>query len=158
MSPEIAARLSTMGIRLGIYREPKSSYRPTVRTGDLLYFSGQLSAMEYEDGLVGITGQLGRDIDVERGYAAARHCGIGLLARAQAAIGDLGLIRRVVRLTGYVNSAPGFGDQHLVVNGCSDVLIGALGEPGEHTRLAIGVPGLSFNTSVEIDCLIEVAR
>lgn len=157
MSAEIDARLAAMGIRLGAYREPSGRYRPAIRTGNLLYFSGQLSAMQYEDGLVGITGKLGRDIGVTEGYAAARHCAIGLLERAQAALGDLAHIRQIVRLTGYINSHPGFTDQHLVLNGCSDVLIRALGEAGEHTRLAIGVTGLSFETSVEVDCIMEVA-
>lgn len=156
MSTQIQQRLNQLGIELTGYREPLSRYRPTVRTGNLLYFSGQLSAMEYDGDVVGFTGQLGTEVDVQAGYAAARACAIGLLNRAQTALGDLGKIRQVVRLTGYINCGPGFTATHEVLNGCSDVLIGVLGERGEHTRLAIGVVGLSFNTSVEVDCVLEV--
>jgi len=156
MSAAIDQRLAEMGIVLGGYREPVSRYRPTIRTGNLLYFSGQLSAMEYDDDIVGITGQLGTQIDVARGYEAARLCAIGLLDRAQTALGDLGAIRQIVRLTGYINCGYGFTETHKVLDGCSDVLIGALGEAGTHTRLAIGIAGLSFNTSVEVDCVMEV--
>lgn len=153
---EIEQRLAAMGIVLEGYREPVSRYKPAIRTGNLLYFSGQLSAMEYDDGLVGITGKLGGEINVECGYEAARLCGIGLLNRAKTALGDLSKIRQIVRLTGYINCDPAFTETHKVLNGCSDVLIGALGERGAHTRLAIGIASLSFNTSVEVDCVMEV--
>jgi len=140
MSEEIDLRLAAMGIVLTGYREPASRYRPAIRTGNLLYFSGQLSAMQYGEEITGITGKLGSEINVERGRAAARLAAIGLLVRA----------------TGYINSAPGFDLQHSVLDGCSEELIGALGERGTHTRLAIGIAGLSFNTSVEVDCIMEV--
>lgn len=152
----ITERLADMSIVLDGYREPASRYKPAIRVGNLLYFSGQLSAMEYDGMVSGITGQLGSEIGVERGYEAARQCAIGLLNRAQTMLGELSRIRQIVRLTGYINSGPGFTEQHLVLNGCSDVLIAALGEAGTHTRLAIGVVGLSFNASVEVDCIVEV--
>ncbi|MDQ0323876.1 enamine deaminase RidA (YjgF/YER057c/UK114 family) [Pararhizobium capsulatum DSM 1112] len=157
MSKTITERLAAMGIVLDGYREPISRYKPVIRTGNLLYFSGQLSAMEYDGAICGITGQLGSQIGVEQGYDAARSCATGLLNRAYTALGDLNRIRQLVRLTGYINSGPGFTEQHLVLNGCSDVLIAALGEAGTHTRLAIGIGGLSFNASVEVDCIMEVA-
>jgi enamine deaminase RidA (YjgF/YER057c/UK114 family) len=152
----ITARLAAIGVSVTPYREPKSRYLPALRTGNLLYFSGQLSAMEYDGEVVGIIGQLGDTVDVDTGYEAARRCAIGLLGRATSALGDLGRVRQIVRLTGYINSAPGFREQHKVLDGCSDVLIAAFGDAGRHTRLAIGVAGLSFDTSVEVDCIIEV--
>lgn len=148
-------RLAQAGIVLGAYREPQSRYLPAVMTGNLVYFSGQLSAMEYDGVVEGITGRLSSKADIAHGREAARRCAIGLLERARAALGDLERVRRIVRLTGYINTAPGFTHQHLVLDGCSDVLMLALGERGRHTRLAIGVAGLSFDTTVEIDCVME---
>jgi enamine deaminase RidA (YjgF/YER057c/UK114 family) len=156
MSLEIDQRLAALGIVLTGYREPVSRYSPAIRTGNLLYFSGQLSAMRYGDEIVGITGKLGSEIDIALGYDAGRKCAIGLLDRAQVALGDLAKIRQIVRLTGYINSAPDFSEQHKALDGCSDVLLAALGDRGAHTRLAIGIAGLSFNASVEVDCILEV--
>jgi enamine deaminase RidA (YjgF/YER057c/UK114 family) len=156
MDDSIAARLRAIGIDLAPYREPKSHYLPAVRAGGLVYFSGQLSAMEYDGEIVGITGRLGATADVAAGYAAARACAIGVLGRAQSFLGDLGRVRQVVRLTGYVNTAPGFTEQHKVMDGASDVFHAAFGEAGRHTRLAIGVAGLSFDTAVELDCVFAV--
>ncbi|HSI40568.1 MAG TPA: RidA family protein [Xanthobacteraceae bacterium] len=153
----ILARLAAIDVAVAPYREPASRYVPALRTGNLLYFSGQLSAMEYDGEVVGFTGQLGGAVDVAAGQRAARHCAVGLLGRALVALGDLGRVRQVVRLTGYINSAPGFNEQHKVLDGCSDVLMAAFGPAGRHTRLAIGVAGLSFDTSVEVDCVLEVA-
>jgi enamine deaminase RidA (YjgF/YER057c/UK114 family) len=112
--------------------------------------------MEYDGKVVGITGQLGAKVDIAEGYEAARRCAVGILERAKTALGDLDRVHRVVRLKGYINSAPGFIEQHKVLDGCSDVFIGAFGDAGRHTRLAIGVSGLSFDTSVEVDCIFEV--
>jgi enamine deaminase RidA (YjgF/YER057c/UK114 family) len=152
----IIARLAASGIGVVPYREPESRYLASVQTGNLLYLSGQLSAVAYDGAVVGITGKLHGPLDLAPGSEAARQCAIGMLGRVASALGDLGRVRRVVRLVGYINSAPGFSDQHTVLDACSDVLITAFGEVGRHTRLAIGVAGLSFDASVEVDCILEV--
>lgn len=151
------ARLAEIGIALGSYREPAGRYVPTRLAGDLLFFAGQLSAMEYDGTVEGFTGKLVSPAEVPRGVAAARACAIGLLERAKTALGDLDRVRQIVRLTGYINAAPTFTETHLVLNGCSDVLIQAFGEAGRHTRLAIGVTSLSFDTTVEVECIMQVA-
>lgn len=157
ISGDAEARLADIGIVLGTYREPRSQYLPAIVTGNLIYFSGQLSAMEYDGTVEGITGRLATDSDIGHGRAAARLCAIGLLERARLALGSLDRVQRIIRLVGYINTAPGFTSQHLVLDGCSEVLITALGERGRHTRLAIGIGGLSFDTTVEVECIMEIA-
>ncbi len=154
---QVEARLAEIGITLGTYREPPGRYVPTRLAGDLLFFAGQLSAMEYDGVVEGFTGKLVSPADVPRGAEAARACAIGILSRARTALGDLDRVRQIVRLTGYINAAPTFTDTHLVMNGCSDVLIHAFGEAGRHTRFAIGVASLSFDTTVEVECIMQVA-
>ncbi|MER2605351.1 MAG: RidA family protein, partial [Siculibacillus sp.] len=102
-------------------------------------------------------GKLGADADVEFGRAAARLCAINLLAQLRAATGDLEKLARVVKLTGFVNSAPDFGDHPKVVNGASDLLVEVLGDRGRHSRSAVGVAGLPFGVAVEVEGIFEVA-
>jgi enamine deaminase RidA (YjgF/YER057c/UK114 family) len=123
---------------------------PWVRTGNLLYLSGRTPGPEHP------TGQVGKDVTVEEAYEAARSIAAGQLAVAKTALGDLGAIRRVVKVLGLVNSAPGFGDQPRVVNGFSDLLVDVLGDAGRHARSAVGVAGLPGHASVEVEVIFEV--
>ncbi|WP_298428975.1 RidA family protein [uncultured Jannaschia sp.] len=149
----IAQRLADLGITLPDAPAPQANYVPAVRTGDLLFVSGQISAGP--DGL--ITGRLGDDMSVEDGAAAARACAISLLAQVRAACdGDIERLQQVVKLTAFVNSTPDFTDQPKVVNGASDVLVEILGDAGRHSRSAVGAV-LPFGVAVEIEGIFRVA-
>ena len=102
-------------------------------------------------------GKLGREYDVEEGQKAARICAINILANLKAALGDLEKVKRIVKLTGFVNCAPDFTDPHKVINGCSDFLIEVLGERGKHSRSAIGVATLPLGAAVEVEAIVEIA-
>ncbi len=134
--------------------KPGRDYVPFLISGNLLYISGQIS--KTGDGTV-ITGQLGAGLDVETGQEAAKACALNILAQAKAALGSLDRIQRLVKLTGFVSSAPGFGDQPKVVNGASDLMVAVLGDKGRHTRAAVGVSALPLGSAVEIDAIIEIA-
>ena len=154
MSDSIASRLQSLGISLPDAAAPAANYVPCMRTGDLLFVSGQLPIGP--DGLTH-TGKLGAGISVEDGQVAARQCAINILAQAQAALdGDLEKIRQIVRITGFVASQPEFVEQHLVVNGASDLLVDVLGERGRHSRAAVGMACLPLNAAVEVDAVIQV--
>jgi enamine deaminase RidA (YjgF/YER057c/UK114 family) len=103
-----------------------------------------------------VRGKLGQGVSLEEGQRAARLCAINILAQAQSALGDLGRIRRCVRLGGFVASAPDFTDQHKVVNGASDLIAGILGEAGKHARAAVGVASLPLDAAVEVEALFAV--
>lgn len=153
MTHNAETRLKELGVTLPDAPAPAANYVPAVRTGDLLFVSGQVS--QNADGFV--KGVLGADMDVDAGAAAARLCAMSLIAQARAACdGDLSRIRRVVKLTAFVNSAPGFGDQPKVVNGASDFLVAVFGDAGRHARSAVGA-ALPFGVAVEIEAIFEVA-
>ncbi|MBB3389389.1 enamine deaminase RidA (YjgF/YER057c/UK114 family) [Rhizobium sp. BK275] len=155
MSDQIATRLSEMGITLPEAAAPAANYVPYVISGNLLTISGQLPL---EGGKVAISGHLGRTVDVAAGQRAAELCAINILAQAKAALGgDLGRIRRVIKLNGFVASAPDFVEQHLVINGASNLIAGVLGEAGKHARAAVGMAALPLNAAVEIDAIMEIA-
>lgn len=154
MSGEIEARLVSLGLTLPPAPNPVANYVPFLLTGDLLFVSGQIS--KDASGLV-IAGTLGGDLAIDRGEAAARLCALNILAQAKSALGSLDRIAQVVRLTGYVNCAPGFSDQPKVINGASDLLVAVLGDKGRHTRAAVGAAGLPANSAVEIDAIIRFA-
>ena len=150
----IDAKLAEMGISLETPPAPAANYVPFVRVGALLFVSGQIS--QDDNGL--ITGKVGADLDVAAGAAAAKRCGIALLAQVKAACeGDLTRLKRVVKLTGFVNSTPDFADQPKVINGCSDFLVEALGEAGRHSRSAVSAGALPLNVAVEIEGIFELA-
>lgn len=132
---------------------PAANYVPFVRTGDLVFVSGQIS--QDEGGL--IRGRLGDTMSVEDGAAAARRCGLALIAQLKAAVGDLDRVRRVVKLTGFVNSTAEFTDQPKVVNGCSDLMVEVFGEAGRHARAAVSAPALPLGVAVEIEAIFEVS-
>lgn len=146
-------RLAELGITLPTPSKPAANYIPAVKTGNLLFVSGQIpmgpNGLEY-------VGQLGADTDIDTGRAAARLCAINLLAQVKAHAGDLDGVR-CVKLTGFVNSASGFGDQPKVVNGASDLIVEVLGERGRHSRSAVGVAGLPFGVAVEVEGIFEIA-
>ncbi len=151
--PNFEARLAELGITLPQPRAPVANYVPFVRTGDLVHISGQISADEGG----GITGVVGVDVDLDQGVAAARICGINLIAQMKAACeGDLSRIVRVVKLAGFVQAGPDFLQIPQVVNGCSDLMVATFGNAGRHARSAVGVYRLPMNFAVEVDAVVQV--
>lgn len=153
MGETIEKRLSDMGVTLPAAAAPAANYVPFVRSGNLLFPSGQLPM---KDGKLAVTGLLGRDLDVAAGKEAAKLCAINVLAQAKAALGDLEKIRRLVKINVYVASSPDFTEQHLVGNGASDFFAEVLGERGKHARVAVGMAALPLNAAVEIESILEV--
>lgn len=148
----VQERLNQAGIVLPKPAAPVANYVPFVMTGPLLYVSGQISFGS--EGLV--KGRLGETMDVAAGQAAARLCGINLLAQALAALGDLDKVTRVVKLGGFVSATPDFVDIPQVVNGCSDIMVLAFGDRGRHARSAVACPVLPRGAAVEVDAVFEV--
>lgn len=153
MVDTIEARLAAEGVTLPAAAAPAANYVPFMRTGNLLFTSGQLPLL---DGKLVATGLLGRDLDTEAGKLAARACAINILAQVKAATGDLEKIARIVKITVFVASAPGFTEQHLVANGASDLLAKVLGERGRHARSAVGTASLPLDAPVEIEAIVEL--
>lgn len=154
MSDTIEARLKELGETLPDAPAPAANYVPFVQVGNTLYVSGQISIAE--DGSF-ITGKVGADLSVEEGAAAARRCALGLVAQARAACGgDLSKMKRVVKLTGFVNSTPDFTDQPKVVNGASDFLVALFGDAGRHARSAVSAGALPLGVAVEIEGIFEL--
>lgn len=149
----IDARLQELGITLPTPPAPVASYVPYVVLGDLVHVSGQVSV----DASGGIKGKLGDVIEVEEGQAAARLCGLNLLAQVRAACGgDLDRVVRVVKLGGFVNVTPDFDPIPMVVNGCSDLMMAVFGDSGRHARSAVGVANLPLNFAVEVDGVFQI--
>jgi enamine deaminase RidA (YjgF/YER057c/UK114 family) len=148
----IAARLQELGIELPEVSPPLASYVPVMIHGDLAFVSGQLP---FIDGDV-VTGTLGKDVELDRAIAAARACGLMILAQLKAEIGSLDRVERIVKLGGFVASTPDFTDQHKVVNGASDLMFDVFGERGRHARAAVGVPSLPVGAAVEVDAVIAL--
>jgi len=147
-------RLAALGITLPEPVAPVANYVPFVRSGSLVHISGQISI----DAAGGIKGVVGQDVDLEQAVAAARLCGVNLIAQMKAACGgDLTRLKRVVKLGGFVQAGPDFFDIPKVVNGCSDLMVQAFGENGRHARSAVGVYRLPLNFAVEVDAVVEIA-
>jgi len=154
MPGRIEAQLKSLKIELPNAASPMANYVPAVRTGNLLFVSGQICQWNGERRYIG---KLGAEISVEDGKAAARLCGLNLLAQAKRALdGDLDRILRVVRLGGFVNAAPDFAEQPQVVNGASDLMVEVFGDAGRHARAAVGVGSLPGGVAVEVDAVFEV--
>ena len=154
MPGTIDARLAELGLSLPDAPMPAANYVPFVRSGNLVFVSGQIS--QDETGF--IKGKLGAELDVAAGAAAAKTCALSLIAQLRAACGgDLDRVVRVVKLTGFVNSTPDFTDQPKVVNGCSDLLVEVFGEAGKHARSAVSAASLPLGVAVEIEGIFEVA-
>jgi enamine deaminase RidA (YjgF/YER057c/UK114 family) len=146
-------RLAALGLTLPEPTRPVANYVPWVLTGDCLYISGQVSI----DADGGIRGVVGVDIDLETAKRAAKTCGINLIAQTRAALdGDLGRVRRIVKLNGFVQAGPSFFEIPQVLNGCSDLMVEVFGEAGRHARSAVGVYRLPLNFAVEVDAVAEV--
>ena len=149
---DINTTLIDKGIVLPDAPPPAANYIPYVKIGKLVFVSGQVS--QNENGF--IKGVLGKDLNVEEGYDAARLCAISLLAQLKSAVnGDLNKVTKVVKLGGFVNSAPDFTEQPSVINGASDLLVELLGEKGRHARTAVGA-NLPLGVAGEIDGIFEV--
>ena len=147
-------RLAELAITLPEPAKPVANYVPYVITGNQLFISGQVSLGV--DGLV--TGKLGATMGIEDGVAAARLCGLNLIAQAKAACeGDLDRVVRVVKLGGFVNCTADFTDQPAVINGTSDLMVEVFGDAGIHARAAVGAPSLPLGCAVEVDAVIEIA-
>jgi enamine deaminase RidA (YjgF/YER057c/UK114 family) len=147
----IEDRLAALGLALPEAAAPLAAYVPFVRAGDLLHVSGQIS----REGAEVIRGVLGQDMDAEAGALAARSCGLQILAQVKAACeGDWDRLLRVVKLTGFVASAPGFFDQPKVVNGASELMAAVLGDRGRHARSAVGVAALPLGAAVEVEAVV----
>ena len=155
MSSPIDQRLAELGITLPEAAAPVAAYVPAVEQDGLLHISGQISFAD--DGSL-IKGRLGEDMDLQAGTAAARRCGIMLLAQMKAALGSLDRVDRIVKLGVFVNSAPGFIDQPKVANGASELMQQVFGEPGRHARSAVGVAVLPLGVAVEVDAIVAVRR
>jgi enamine deaminase RidA (YjgF/YER057c/UK114 family) len=155
MPGTIEQKLASMGIALPKPAAPVANYVGFVRTGNLLFVSGQV-CFDAQGKLIA-KGKLGAGVSVEQGNAAARGCGINLLAQVKAAIGDLDKVVRVVRLGGFVNSAPDFLDGPKVLNGASDLMVAVFGDSGRHARTTVGVAALPADASVEVEGLFEIS-
>jgi len=146
-------RLATLGITLPPVAAPAAAYVPFVRTGNLVFLSGHIAK---RDGKVWV-GQLGRDIDTATAKLAARAVAVDLLGTLHAAVGDLNRIERIVKVMSLVNSTPDFIEQHLVTNGCSELLAEVFGDKGAHARSAFGVAQIPMGACVEIELIAQVA-
>lgn len=146
-------RLATLGITLPAAAAPVAAYVPAVEIGGLLHLSGQLPFGE--DGVL-MTGRLNLDEDVPRGTAAARRCGLMVLAQIKAALGSLDRVERIVKLGVFVSSDHHFTAQPKVANGASELMVQVFGEAGKHARSAVGVPVLPLDAAVEIDAIVAV--
>lgn len=149
---DTAARLAELGITLPTPAAPVAAYVPTVEAGGFLYVSGQVS---FVDGEL-VKGRLGENVSLEEGAIAARGCGLMLLAQAQAALGSLDRIARVVKLGAFISSTPDFTDQPKVANGASELMVAVFGDAGKHSRSAVGVPVLPLGCAVEIDAVFAL--
>jgi len=154
MANRIDDRLKQLGIELPQPSTPGANYVPFVRSGNLVFLTGQLSQWNGERRFVG---KLGREFGVEQGQQAARLCALNLVAHLRSALdGDLDRVVRCVRLAGYVNSIPDFTAQSQVMNGASDLFVEVFEDAGRHTRMAVGVSVLPYDVAVEVEGVFEV--
>ena len=155
MTGTIDRRFSELGIVLPQPPAPVASYIPYVTTGHLVFISGQIPL---ENGQIRYAGTLGKDMSLDEGKAAARMCGINLIAQLKAACGgDLDRVRRCIRLGVFVNAIAGFGQHPEVANGASDLMLEVFGDHGRHARAAVGAGSLPRNVAVEVEAVFEIA-
>lgn len=155
MAGKIEARLKDLGIALPTPPASVASYVPYVLSGNQAFISGQVTVSPEGLKYVGV---VGKDLSLEDGKAAARLCAINLIAQVKAACGgDLDRLKRVVKLTVFVNAVPGFGQHPEVANGASDLLVEVFGEAGKHARSAVGAGSLPRNVATEVEAIIEIA-
>jgi enamine deaminase RidA (YjgF/YER057c/UK114 family) len=151
--PTPEERLQQLGITLPTPAVPVAAYVPCVRTGDLVYVSGQVPVVE---GRPSHLGRLGAEVGLDDGVAAARTCALNLIAALKAELGELARVRRVVKVTGFVASAPDFTDHPKVINAASELFTEVFGEAGRHARAAVGVAALPLGVPVEVEAIVEV--
>ena len=155
MAGEVDARLAELGIEVPEAAAPVANYVGYVRSGDLVFVSGQVPLV---DGAFKFQGKVGAEFSVEEGQEAARICAINIIAQLKAACGgDLDRVRRIVKLGGFVNSTPEFADQPKVINGASDLMVAVFGDAGKHSRAAVSAGALPLGVAVEIDAIAEIA-
>ncbi len=152
-SSNVNHKLEALGIVLSPPAAPAAAYVPFVRTGNLVFISGHIAR---RDGKPWV-GQLGLNVDTATGKLAARAIAIDLLGTLQAAVGDLNKVQRIVKVMSLVNSTPTFTEQHLVTNGCSELLVEVFGAKGAHARSAFGVAQIPLGACVEIELIAQVA-
>lgn len=147
------AKLKELGITLPAVGQPLANYVPAVRAGNLIFLAGHGPAQPWGPTA---TGKVGKDLTVQQGYEAAKNVGINMLATLRGEIGDLGKVRRIVKVMGMVNAVDGFTQQPEVINGFSDLMVAVFGDRGKHARAAVGMGSLPRNLSVEIEMVVEV--
>jgi enamine deaminase RidA (YjgF/YER057c/UK114 family) len=155
MAGMVERKLGEIGIVVPTPASPVANYVGFVRSGDLLVVSGQLCFGN--DGKLVAKGKLGGGVSIEAGTKAAQACAVNLIAQVKSALGDLDKVVRVVRLGGFINSAPDFVDGPKVMNGASDLMVAAFGDKGRHARSTIGVAALPLDAAVEVEGLFEVS-
>jgi enamine deaminase RidA (YjgF/YER057c/UK114 family) len=149
----IEKRIEALGLDLPEVPKPVASYIPAVHSGNYVFTSGQLPVIKGE---LTRRGKVGSDLTVEEGYECAKVAALNCLAAVQSVVGALDRVKRVVRVVGFVNSAPGFEDQPKVINGASDLLVEIFGDQGKHARLALGTSELPMGAPVEVEMVVEV--
>lgn len=149
----IEERLDELGITLPVPPKPAGSYIPVVKTGNLLFVSGQIPMKE---GKVVFQGKVPTDISMEDAQKASKLCIINALAQLKAEIGTLDKISKIVKVSGFVNSSQDFVEQPKIINAASDLLFEIFGDKGKHSRIAVSVASLPLNSTVEIDLIAEV--
>jgi enamine deaminase RidA (YjgF/YER057c/UK114 family) len=152
---DFEARLRELGIHLPEAPRPVAAYVPCVVTGDLVFTSGQLPVQE---GALLFAGRVGDELTVEEAQAAARLCVLNCLAVVRTAAGNLDNVTQIVKLNGYVASAPGFHEQPRVLNGASELLEAVFGTAGRHARAAVGVAALPLRAPVELDLIVKISK
>jgi enamine deaminase RidA (YjgF/YER057c/UK114 family) len=146
-------RIEQLGIALPEAARPLAAYVPTVRSGNMVYVSGQVPMVE---GKIAYMGRLGTSgLSLEDGVQAARRCAINVLAALKAELGELSRVHRIVKVTGFVASEPDFTDQPKVINGASELFVEIFGEAGKHARSAVGMASLPLGVPVEIEAIVE---
>jgi enamine deaminase RidA (YjgF/YER057c/UK114 family) len=146
-------RLAELGLSIPEMVQPMAAYVPTVRSGAFVYTAGQLPIV---DGALPRTGKLGAEVSTDQGRELAQQCALNALAAIKAEVGDLASVKRVVKVVGFVASAPEYYDQPEVINGASELLGAVFGEAGKHARSAVGVAVLPRNAPVEVEVIVEV--
>jgi enamine deaminase RidA (YjgF/YER057c/UK114 family) len=147
------AKLIQRGLRIPVAPAPAANYLPFKRSAGILYIAGQVPRLDGKTAFVGI---LGRNINVDEAQRAAQLCCLNIFSQIKAAIGDLDQVSSVIRLVGYVASTPDFKEQHLVMNGASELMVEVFGEAGRHARTSVGVAALPQGVPVEVEATIEI--
>lgn len=151
--PEIEERLKSLGLELPMAAKPMGAYVPAVLCGNMIFVSGQLPVV---NGVPQYKGKVAAEISMEDGYQAARLAALNCIAALKSVVEDLDRIKKIVKVVGYVNSAPGFDQQPKVVNGASELFVEVFGERGRHARAAVGVAELPNDVPVEIELIAEI--